>query len=299
MVGLKQYKQDPHWLLKTTIVRTVTFLPILAACLYYFQPSIETLALYSLPILLLTLAGSWQMFSGLALGAAIATYDKGFAATDLLWILAGLLVTFPTSSIMHSAAHGSYRPRFLNRFLGEVMGFWHNLSIDIWAVVHFYHHKHTDIPNLDPHPALGHTYMGFLDASGKSFGAAFTHHFFDCHGKGDKAMRAFQLTILNFKVRSPIVSLIWFLLLGPKAFVFFYGTNIVFKRYHYAWFNWATHRKTGDEVQVLNLNHGIYKFVNLISWNLYYHGNHHLYPFLINPKNLPQQAKIKEKQPAA
>jgi fatty acid desaturase len=71
--------------------------------------------------------------------------------------------------------------------------------------------------------------------------------------------------------------------------VYFYAVNIVFKKLHYAWFNWSTHQMQDEKIQTQNLNTGIYKFINAISFNLYYHHNHHTYPNLMNPKRVPAQ----------
>jgi fatty acid desaturase len=287
MLGVASFKKDPHSLLKISLVRVPFYLAAIALCFYWKDPSWKSIAMYSIPMLSLTANGTGLMLLGLLMGIGLVTYDQGFALIDLAYMAGAFLITFPVTSLYHSAAHLSLRPRFLNRWVGELLSLWHNVGIDIWSVTHHYHHLHTDVVGLDPHPSEGQKFWDFAKAGGKTFPEAFKLHFFRCHPTSPRSLRAYKLIVLNFIVRSPLATLLWFVLLGPTAFVYFYAVNVVFKKFHYAWFNWATHQKQNDKIQTQNLDHGFYKFINSISFNLYYHHNHHTYPNLMNPKKVP------------
>lgn len=299
MIGVISFKKDPYSILKSTLMRVPFLLAALVGAFLWADPTWQSLALYSVPMVLLTMNGAGSMLLGLFLGMGIVIYDQGVSSSDVVYAVAAILITFPVTSLYHSASHLSLRPRFMNRLVGEAFGFFHNMGIDIWSVTHHYHHKHTDIPGLDPHPIQGQGFWEFAKVTGRTLTEAFSLHYFKCHSRTPKTERAHKLMLLNFVVRNPLVTLIWFLALGPRGFVYFYVVNLVFKRFHYAWFNWVTHRKKDDNVETENLSGGAYRFINAISFNLYYHHNHHKYPNLMNPKKVPASfLRSKEKSVA-
>jgi hypothetical protein len=55
--------------------------------------------------------------------------------------------------------------------------------------------------------------------------------------------------------------------------------------FHYAWFNYVTHRPLGDGAIIVNRNEHAYKLVNAIAFGLYFHRNHHIRPSLFDPRS--------------
>ncbi|MES3037740.1 MAG: hypothetical protein V4736_07530, partial [Bdellovibrionota bacterium] len=88
----------------------------------------------------------------------------------------------------------------------------------------------------------------------------------------------------------------WLLLLKPEAFTFFFSTSLVFKMFHWAWFNWSTHRPVAEGVAIQNHNHGFYRVMNLLAFGLYFHKNHHLQASLFDPRDLKQQVPESSEQ---
>jgi len=286
MIGIQQFKKDPLYLFKNNLLRIGLFFSFNIFLWNWFETTEVQLAIYALPILLLSTAGTLPTAAGLIIGFATHWYQFGFFSLDLFFIAAGLLLTFPVTGLYHSCSHLSLRPRWLNRFFGEITGLWHNSSLDEWSIIHAYHHRYADDNENDPHPPNGQAFFRYISGMGKAIGRSFGKHYLAEHGTGPQQTNDLKRLSRSILVRQITVSLFWFLLLGPQAFVFFYATNIVFKKWHYAWFNWATHVKEGSEVKILNQKNGLYKVVNFLSFNLYYHENHHLRPGLFNPKSL-------------
>jgi stearoyl-CoA desaturase (delta-9 desaturase) len=171
--------------------------------------------------------------------------------------------------------------------MGEAVGLWHMSSLDEWSIIHAFHHAHSDDPEKDPHPPAGLTFVQFVRVTAQTIGARFGRHFVAVHGPD--SLKFLKKTGLTSLLRQILASTFWFLLLGPELYIFLFATNIVFKKLHYAWFNWATHVGTpSGSVEVRNLNHGLYRFINLIAFNLYYHGSHHLRPQAFKPRPAPE-----------
>lgn len=294
MIGIAQFKKNPHSLFKNNLWRIGLFTLINAVLFWTQQVELKSLLIYSLPILLLSTSSTVPTLSGLALGMGIYWFQQGVSSLDFVYIAAALIFTFPISGLYHCCSHMSLRPVWLNRFFGEITGLWHTSSLDEWSVIHAYHHRYADDIENDPHPPNGLPFFKYSSEMGKNIGRIFFKHYMQEHGQGPESVKNLKALSRSIFVRQVILTTFWFLAIGPHAFAFAFATNVVFKKWHWAWFNWVTHIKSGNKFTILNHDSGFYKIINFISFNLYYHGNHHLRPGLFNPKSMPSKNSAQE-----
>ena len=152
------------------------------------------------------------------------------------------------------------------------------------------HHRHSDDPVLDPHPPLDKGYWEFLAGVHQSVARVWAEYYFGLWGKNEASLENLRALGQAAKAATFLKAVFWYLLLGPGLFAFLFAFSVMFKTAHYAWFNYVTHVYSQGGTVILNLDHGGYKFVNLVSFGLYYHKNHHLHPDLFNPAKLPSSA---------
>lgn len=289
MIGVLSFRKNPSYLLRNNALRIALLTAANSALALSVSPPSWSWLYFLAPILLLSTAGILTSGAGFLLGAGTLAFTQGFEPLPLLYPVAALVVTFPVTSLYHSSSHEAMKPLWFNRLVGELCGLIHTSSIDEWSVIHSYHHRYADDPARDPHPPQGKGFVHFASTTGRDIQRSFFAHYFEAHGENDRTRRLLKATIFSIFVRQQLLTLFWFLALGPAAFVFFFGANIVLKKVHYAWFNWATHVEKEKVAEVLNQDSGLYWIVNKISFNLYYHKNHHLHPSLFNPKRIPEE----------
>jgi membrane protein required for beta-lactamase induction len=112
------------------------------------------------------------------------------------------------------------------------------------------------------------------------------NYYFGLWGKNEESLKNLKELGLESKVATFLKVVFWYLILGPQLFAFLFVFSAAFKMAHYAWFNYATHIYSDAGTTIVNLDFGFYKFVNFVSFGLYYHKNHHLRPDLFNPGKL-------------
>jgi fatty acid desaturase len=286
MLGYPQFRKDSRYLVKNNLLRIAVFAAAIAVLMVWHRPAWGELALFALPILLISTIGTMTTSLGWVIGAGIALYQSPSAVGPLVWIVTALLATFPVSGLYHNATHLSFRPRFLNRVVGEIVGLWHMSSIDEWSILHALHHTYADDLENDPHPPAGQSFPEFMKTTGKKIGASFAKHYVKTHGP--EALPILKKVSVLILARQILASFFWFLALGPQLYIFLFATNIVAKKIHWAWFNWATHVQVEGKVQVLDLNRGLYRLINWTSLNMYMHGSHHIKPTMFRPRPVPQ-----------
>lgn len=230
--------------------------------------------------------------------ALVSFFRTDFQAIYLLALPVAILMTFPLTAFLHNASHGSFNPKWLNRPVGEIVGVMQLSGFIQWKIVHVVHHMHSDDPQLDPHPPLNKGYWEFTKGMRESAINAYVKFFMKMHGKGEAAMDALKKFSLAAKLDQSSRVLLWLILLGPQIFTFLFLSSIVFKMFHYAWFNYSTHRPAAGSTEIQNLNNRFYRFVNTIGFGLYYHKNHHLAPLLFDPRTM-KKAPAKEERVAA
>lgn len=254
---------------------------------YWFMVLLIPIAL---PIFSLSVVGS--------IGFVLAAFASGPQAfSPIYWGLVpvGLLLGIISASLMHSAAHGSIRPIWLGRVVGELCGLQQLVGFQEWTLAHHIHHRYADDAVQDPHPPLDFSFWKYGLRMKFAIANKFTFYYFQAWGKTPRASKIWLLTGPFIALNCYMRSLIWLFFLGPLGFIFFflpsYFSNMVF----YAHFNYYTHRPMANgNYEILNLDHNaLYRALNAVTFGAYYHKNHHLKPYLFNPKYVKQQEAVR------
>jgi len=120
--------------------------------------------------------------------------------------------------------------------------------------------------------------------------AVFGAEFFKFHGKTDHSMQSLKQMSRVSQIEHALKVVLAWLVLGPHLFAFLFAPSIVFKMLIFAWLNFSAHRNVNGKNVILNQSTGFYKVLNLVTFNLYYHENHHINPKLFDPKKFQSQA---------
>lgn len=230
-----------------------------------------------------------RMVIGGFLYACVASFlSADFHPTNILWVIPAVLLTFPVSAIMHSPSHYAMKPRWLNRPVGELAGLMQMSGFPDWLILHVYHHQYTDQPGLDPHPPMGKSYLTFVFEMRETTANCYMYHYFKIFGKNDSTAKSLKFFLLTSRLNLMMKATFWYLVLGPQLFSFLFLGSLVFKMFHYAWFNYVTHPMENGKPVITNLNSGLYPFINMIGFGIYYHGDHHSNPTYFDPRNVPK-----------
>jgi fatty acid desaturase len=214
----------------------------------------------------------------------VSVFRQDFQPIYISAVPAAIFMTFPLTAFLHNASHGSFSPKWLNRPAGEIVGLMQLSGFAQWKIVHVVHHMHSDDPQFDPHPPLEKSYWEFTKGMRESAINAYVKFFMKTHGNDQSALDSLKKFGLAAKLDQSSRVLLFLLLLGPQLFTFLFLTSIVFKMFHYAWFNYSTHRPSANGTEIKNLDGPLYRLVNLIAFGLYFHRNHHLSPLLFDPR---------------
>ncbi len=225
------------------------------------------------------------MANALAVGLAITYYSVELrpwhAALVPLGIYAGML----NVAVVHNCAHGNFRPRWVNRALGELCSLHLMSGFPGFAILHLLHHRHADDPLKDPHPNGALTYWQYLNGLKASLGAAFLR-FHRLHwGHEASAATRWRTARVLLSVNRVLRALVILFLFGPLGFAFFYVPSILANQITYAHINYYTHAHLDDgrvEIRDLDGSWG-YRILNRLLMGIYLHGTHHRHAHRLNP----------------
>ena len=205
--------------------------------------------------------------------------------TAVGFLLLGIIVGIYSATLMHLSSHNSLSSTAKSRIIGELCALHQLIGFYGWQIPHIAHHRSSDVDGEDPH-APGK--MGFiqyssqiksdvLDALRKAYLETFP-----C-ASGIASWKSIMIWILTNRV---LRTLFWYALLGPKLFVSLFMTSYFAQLLFYVHFNWSTHKTAENgEVAIRDLDGGLYyKLVNKFTWGMFYHGTHHKFPELKDPR---------------
>lgn len=202
-----------------------------------------------------------------------------------------------TNSLLHLSSHDSFLKNWISRTIGEILSFFYLVGFPEWQQIHMEHHRYPDHPEKDPHPPKGLTFVSFLLGMRKSVGKVFVLFYKNLWPDVPFIDRKLNWLIVLAITSQFLKMIFWFLLLGPIGFGIFYAITLVVKNISYAHFNYYTHIQQDDEIKIINLKNGLFwKFLNTITFGLYYHKNHHLRPRLFNPSTLTNKSQLNKNE---
>jgi fatty acid desaturase len=184
---------------------------------------------------------------------------------------------------IHNATHGNF-PRWVNRIVGEILGFIVFVRYASWQIVHLRHHAHSDDAALDPHP----NHPGYVTSFWRSIVTVerqLQDNYCEIWGETEENRRFEAFRAKVSYGTNVAVALAWYLFLGPIGFFAFWVPGNILAAAFVGHFNWATHNgSAGADFRPVNLDRGYYWVGNKIFTGIYFHANHHARPHLFNPR---------------
>lgn len=216
---------------------------------------------------------------------------KGIGNFDLnpyqLFLLPfGLIIGVQVPVIIHNCVHGNFRIKWLNILAGEIAGVYVLLGLAAFELNHRMHHVHSD-SDMDPHNPHDKNFFKFFFANNFGGTEPVLKKYLKFHGDTRTNRNIFAATAFMHFLAVPVRALIWFYLLGPSLFLFFFIPSYLFHMFVFAHINFYTHETFEDgHAEVYNLNNNLYyRFVNYFGNGVYYHKNHHINPNFYNPQS--------------
>lgn len=287
-VIVREFTKNPRYLsyyyLKTLVF--VALLILLVISNANFLPS--DLIGFGLVIILVTSPNIIAVMLACLMGLSLLVFNEKSSGLLILQMVLGIAVTLMSTGLLHSVSHRSIKPRWLNRPLGELCGLFQLSGFPEWTITHFLHHRYADQVGLDPHPPRGLNFIDFLLAMRTMVMSAFLQFFLKTHGDNKQTRRILFQTIVLVKATNLLKSFFWFIVFGPMLFVTVFVCSQFFKMVHYAWFNYRTHQNE----EIVDLNKGIYYFLNYLTFGLYVHGTHHRFPSAFDPRQVKEKKLV-------
>lgn len=219
-------------------------------------------------------------------------FDFSFSIWHLTLPPIGVLAGLYSAVFLHNAAHSNFRPRWLNRLVGEFCGFHQLYGFAAWSILHMAHHQFPDDPEKDPHPPEGLTFLEFSMAMKGMARRSLKRNF--QHQWGGRGALMLLWAAKDWIAIAGIwtKALAWLLLLGPTAFLLGYLPSYLATFWFFAYFNYFTHREGSDgRVEIVDLDDSLFhQIVNRFFFGVFFHETHHRKPSLFNPmQSSPQR----------
>ncbi len=232
----------------------------------------------------------------LALGLAIALVLPllGYRAPVNEWSPWVLLLLPPATYLgimahvfIHNASHGNF-PKAINRVVGELCGMVVLTKFASWEIVHRRHHRYSDDPTRDPHPAE-RSYWRYAWNTLVNVEMQLRQEYYDVHGDTPETRRYERWRSRLSFVSGMALVMAWFAVLGPVLFFTIFLPASLFAGLFVVFFNWAGHNAHTEDggIEPTNIDSGIFWILNRMFFGIFYHGNHHRMAMLFNPMHVP------------
>ena len=129
----------------------------------------------------LYLVGSLTLIAALVFGGYQAPIQEWHWWVPLL-LVPGAYLAIMAHVFSHNASHGNF-PKAINRIVGEICGAIVVVKFASWEIVHRRHHRYSDDPERDPHPAERHYWRYALNTLIK-VEKQLRQEYFEVHGDG-------------------------------------------------------------------------------------------------------------------
>lgn len=172
---------------------------------------------------------------------------------------------------IHNCVHCTlFRSRFLNKLVGNILSSMQLMHFEGWKVAHMQHHKYAN-SELDPHRV-----------DRPLFSYIFSHYFRIARAVWEPG-RFFAAIAPPLLVAGGII--VWqaslgYLARGVAWVLLYWLAPLVVSHVLVAHFNYITHAglPAGFGRDTRSFSAGLWRFVNLASFNFYLHAEHHLRP---------------------
>lgn len=242
--------------------------------------------------------GAYAVLALAGIAALLATGYRGPLADLHWWFIPAfpvfLYVLIMAHVLIHNASHGNF-PKAINRVVGELCGILVIARFASWEIVHRRHHRYSDDPLRDPHPAE-RRYWPYAVKTLINVEKQLQQQYFDIYGDTTETRRYERIRALVSFSSGTLLFVLWFMVLGPWGFFLLFVPAFVGAGLFVIHFNWSghnAHTKDGP-IEPVNLDSGWYWLGNRIFFGIYYHGNHHKMAMLFNPMKMPVKARARE-----
>lgn len=242
--------------------------------------------------------GAYAVLALAGIAALLATGYRGPLADLHWWFIPAfpvfLYVLIMAHVFIHNASHGNF-PKAINRIVGEICGVMVLTRFASWEIVHRRHHRYSDDPVRDPHPAE-RRYWPYVVNTLINVERQLQQQYFDIYGDTPETRRYERIRAFVSFASGTLVFVLWFMVLGPWGFFLLFVPASIGAALFVIHFNWSghnAHTKDGP-IEPVNLDSGWYWLGNRIFFGIYYHGNHHKMAMLFNPMKMPVKARARE-----
>src|SRR5690606_5847103 len=145
-----------------------------------------------------------------------------------------------------------------------------------WEIVHRRHHRYSDDPERDPHPAE-RGYWRYAANTIVNVERQLQQQYFDVYGDTPQTRRYEKIRAFVSFASGTLLIVVWFLLLVTGGCFGLFVPASIGAALFVIHFNWCGHNAhTPDQpIAPVNLYHGWYWLGNRLFFGIYYHGNHH------------------------
>ena len=246
------------------------------------------------------------IYALLALGGIFVLVRSGWegvAPEFSPWLLLGLpgalYVMIMAHVFSHNASHGSF-PKAVNRVVGELSAALVLTKFASWEIVHRRHHRYSDDPEKDPHPAT-RGYWRYAFATLINVELQLRQSYYDIYGDTPQTRRYEKFRAALSFGSGVMLGAFFFVVLGPGAFFMLYLPAFIGAALFVIHFNWSGHNAHRDEgpIEPTDLDYGWYWLGNRIFFGIYYHGTHHKLAMVFNPMKAAKKRERREQVRAA
>jgi len=218
----------------------------------------------------------------------IVEYEQ-WSHAYFLWLVPLYYVHVQLNVFVHNCCHGNF-PRTINRLVGEICGLLVMTRYASWEILHTRHHKHSDDPEMDPHPVhpsfIKFLYFTMVFNVERQLQNIRYHQFGDTPAN---RRREFQRAVFSYATMGTLLFCVY-MFLGPWVTLFLFLPVQVLGWLHVSHFNWVTHdpHDPDGDYKPINIDSKLYWIGNRIWFGLYMHGNHHRRANVFNPLKMDE-----------
>lgn len=286
----RSFRKSPYSLMLYNSL-SLSVYSVVVAGLIYFLPLQEFTQtwIYLIPLILFTPPNFAINLFGCV--AFVLVYQSHGIANVPIWKMAtlsttGVLFGMASSAYMHNAAHLNFKPKWMNKVIGELCSLLQFVGYKEWKISHDIHHKYPDDIVNDPHPPGDLPYWNFVLFMKYRIVKKMEYHYYKLWGNTSKSKTIWNVTGLITFMTSLLKTVTCFILMGPVIFVYFFIPTYIVNMWVNADLGYVAHRPTAHgDWKIYDLNDKwIHKLINFVALGGYYHKTHHLKPYLVNPQ---------------
>ena len=254
--------------------------------LWHFK-SFSLLFLICSPLLINGPIG-YLVMTGLVFHFLIPESSLSHLYSNGLLMVLGICTGFCHMQIVHNSSHHLFKPRWLNRIIGELCSIQFFGTFLGFTVLHMKHHSYADHLDFDPHPNLGSGFFPYVKKLSFTMKESFKKEYFTNHGQSLLTKRIWIIYCLLIPIRHYLRALFLLIFFGPIGFLFFMVPSLIANHWIFAHLNYYAHLRQDDgNVEILNLNKKFsHRILDFLTIGAYHHANHHKNPNYFNPSKI-------------